>query len=309
MTRGRLAAGVLIAVALAAAILFLQAERTGGLVLQAEQPSSPFARSLEGTVPDGTFHNGRGDLVLGEALLDRFEYYLTTLGERTLDEVRVQIDRELDKELKPADASAAKQLFGRYVEFKAALATLKPTPTNESNPVAAVRRQQEQVRAIRAKHFTPLELATLFGERDRLDADALARIEIQRDSTLTPGQKQEQLAALDAQLPARIREGRAPDAKHHGLMEAEAAARARGASEADLFKLRAEWIGAGAAERLAAEDREEAAWRQRIHAYLTEKNRLMAQAGLAEADRQTQIQRLREQSFTAEERLRLGAYE
>lgn len=307
MTRGRIAAGALIAAALAAAILFFQADRSGEQPAALASPS--FARSLDGTVPDGAFHNGQGDLVLGEALLDRFEYYLTTLGERSLLEVRNQIDREFDKELKPADAAAAKHLFGRYLEFKRALAALRPVAAAESDPVAAVRRQQQELQAIRAKNFTPLELAALFGEGDRLDADALARIEIQRDPTLTPGQKQEQLAALDAQLPARIREGRAPDAKHHGLMEAEAAAKARGASEADLFKLRAEWLGAGAAERLAAEDREEAAWRQRIHAYLTEKNRLMAQAGLAEADRQTQIQRLREQAFNAEERLRLGAYE
>ncbi|MBK6907287.1 MAG: hypothetical protein IPH08_09415 [Rhodocyclaceae bacterium] len=86
----------------------------------------------------------------------------------------------------------------------------------------------------------------------------LKRLEIERNKSLSAAQRKAQLSELDARLPADVLAGRAPDAKHHGLADAEREARARNASDAELLALRTERVGAEAARQLAELDREEA---------------------------------------------------
>jgi len=76
--------------------------------------------------------------------------------------------------------------------------------------------------------------------------------------------------------------------------------RAAGAGEEDVFRVRAEAFGADAAQRLADVDREEAAWKRRIDAYLAERRGLRDEAEVAV---------LRSRMFSEDEQRRLGVYE
>ena len=160
-----------------------------------------------------------------------------------------------------------------------------------------------------SRFFSPAEVSALFGKNDLLEDDSFARMDILKNPNLSPAQKKAQMAELDARLPAAVREGRAPDAKHHSLVDAEREARARGATEAEMMQIRTEIVGAEVAQNLAAFDKEEAAWKQRVDVYLLERKRLLSFTGMAEADRQAEVNKLRERSFNEQERLRLGAFE
>jgi len=86
--------------------------------------------------------------------------------------------------------------------------------------------------------------------------------------------------------------------------------RAKGASDDDVFKMRAKELNPEAAARLAEVDREEAAWKGRINAYLTERSKLMKQyADGPAAEREAALSRLQQSKFSAEEIPRLVAYE
>lgn len=310
MSKRLVVVGVLIALTLGAAVaIYFKPAADPSPPPPAASDAAPFAKSLVGTAPDGAIGNGRGELVLNEGLIERFDYYLSTMGERSLAEIRAEIERAIDKDLNPAGAAEAKRLFGRYLDFRQAIAKLEPVKSDPADVVAAIRQQRENLIALRSRFFSPAEIAALFGANDLLDNDAFKRLEINKNPHLSAAQKKDQLAELDARLPAQVREGRAADAKHQTLVEAETQARIRGASDAELMRIRTEIVGAAAAERLAQEDREDAAWRRRIDAYLSEKAKIMAFAGMAEADRQAEVQRLRERQFNPQERLRLGAYE
>ena len=136
----------------------------------------------------------------------------------------------------------------------------------------------------------------------------LFRSDIEQDPALTDVQRRERLAALDARLPASVRADReAPLAVVH-LEEAAQQIRAQGGSEDDVYRMRAAATSPEAANRLAAVDREESAWKARIAAYQSQRSAVLAAPG-SDADRAAAMSDLRNRLFTPEEQRRLTAYE
>jgi lipase chaperone LimK len=264
-------------------------------------PARPFAPSLQGTQPDGAVHVTPDDGVVADAaLVELFDYYLSTVGERSPAAAQAEIERELDRTLRPAAAAAARRVLARYVAYRQAMAALQADPRLSGPGAAALRRRLAALRGLRAQYFDAREIAAMFGREDAANADALARMTIRDDRTLTAQQKQARLAALDAALPAEVRAAREAPLKIVHVEEAAQRLRAGGAGEDDVFRLRAEAFGADAAGRMADVDREEAAWKRRIDAYLAERRGLRDEA---------QIAALRNRMFSADEQRRLGAYE
>ena len=261
----------------------------------------PFAPSLQGTRPDGAVHVAPDDSVVADArLIELFDYYLSTVGEKSPAAVRAEIERELDRTLRPPAAAAAKRVLARYIAYRQALAGLHADRRLAGPDAAALKRRLNALRGLRAQYFSPREIAAIFGREDAASADALARMEIRDDRTLSAQQKQARLAALDAGLPADVRAAREAPLKIVRVQEEAERLRAGGAGEEDVFRLRAEAFGADAAQRLADVDQEEAAWKRRIDAYLAERRGLHDEVAVAA---------LRNRMFSEDEQRRLGAYE
>lgn len=268
-----------------------------------------FAASFFGTKPDGQFSLVGDHLQLNGRLLEFFDYYLAALGERSLPEIRKQIEIELDHNLPPLAAAEAKKILDQYLAYRAALVDIDQNRNAGTNVIDSLRQRLAAARDARSRHFSPQQIQALFGSQQLDEEQALARLEIQQDATLTAEQKASRLAQLDTQLtPEQRRQREAP--LQHALLEQEVLnARKNGASESQIYQLRAQKIGAEAAERLSTVDKEEAQWRSRIDTYLAEKNTLQNNAQLAPADREQAIQRLRAERFSEQEQLRLSAYE
>lgn len=122
------------------------------------------------------------------------------------------------------------------------------------------------------------------------------------------GDTDEERSALYAAQQAALRE--VPDAtmKVASVQEAAQKMRSQGASEDDIYRMRAAELSTEAAAQLAGMDREENAWKTRISAYLAERNRLL-NGNEAGAPHQDALQQLRDARFTAEEQKLLAAYE
>ena len=266
------------------------------------------ATSLAGTTPDAAATAAADQsLVLDPALIRRFDYWLTTVGERPIAAIRSDVERDLDASLGPRAARQAKDLFARYVQFKEALKAQRPAkPVGRS--VDILREGLRTMLALRATWFTDAESQALFGPQDAEASAALARMAIEQDPALTDAQRRDKLAALDARLPASVRAQReAPLAVVH-LEEAAQQIRAQGGSEDDVYRLRAAATSPEAANRLADLDRDEAAWKARIATYRSQRGALLATPG-SEADRTAAMSDLRNRLFTPEEQRRLAAYE
>lgn len=274
------------------------------------------SRSMQGTAPDGQLRvlgdsaaSGSG-LVVDVELRKFFDYHLSAVGEKSIAAIRAETEAELERRLPAAAAAHAKRLFGLYLAFKTALVDLEQRPELVGNGVAALRARLVGMQQLRAQYFDEREAQAMFGFDDAYDLDAISRLEISQDNTLTELQKQQALGALDAARSAELRDAHDAPLAVLRLEEATAKMRQSGASDDDIYRARAAAFDPQAAARLAELDRDEAAWKARIQTYLAARDQvLLAQAGQSEPLRLAALAALRTAQFTPDEQKRLAAYE
>lgn len=264
-----------------------------------------FVPSMAGTRPDGAVRaSADGRLEVNAELAYLFDYYLAGLGERPLEAIRTEIIRELERRLRPAPAAEAKRLLDAYLAYKRALVDVERGLPAQADPALRARQRLTAMQQLRATYFSNEEIAGLFSASDAYDIDAIARLEINSDDSLSEAQRKQKLAALDAALPQKVREEKEAPTQVLRLEEAVSAARARGADDNEVYRLRSAALFPAAAARLADVDREEADWQRRIAAYQAQRRELLQSAAPAAA-----LQQLRDSGFSADEQKRLPAYE
>jgi len=224
------------------ALYFSRDEATPAPPPMREPDSARFAfvPSMEGTRPDGDIKTQAADQLVVDAELGHlFDYYLAGLGEKDLDAIRTEIGRELDRRLKPGPARQAKQLLSSYLAYKQALAGIESTLAPSGDVARSARARLAAMRALRSAYFTPQQSAGLFGATDIADDDAVARLEVDVDKTLSAEQKQAKVAELDRRMPPALREEREAPAKIIRLEESVARLRAGGAGDNEVYSVRA----------------------------------------------------------------------
>ncbi|WP_268237232.1 lipase secretion chaperone [Undibacterium terreum] len=296
--------------ALSAAFFFItagmQKAETPVPVKDTEKNLFPFVRSLQGTATDGKLEaNANGDLIASAELRRMFDYYLSALGEKSLEAIRAEIEKELDRKLQPGAAASAKDLLGRYLAYKRELADVEKNSQLAGNSAASIRGRYAAMQIARGHFFSSAESQAMFGFDDAYDKDAVARLEISQDNNLSDAQKKAKLAALDAAMPPALREEKEAPFIVVKLEEKANVLRAQGGSEDDVYRMRAATVSPEAAARLAEVDREDAEWKNRISAYQAARRQILGSGG----DNSLAIQQLRDRQFTASEQKRLAAYE
>lgn len=300
--------GLLAAAAGGAAMLMLaRAEREPAQLKPSDPNYFAFVRSMEGTRPDGDIRQDAADQLVVNAELGRlFDYYLAGLGEQTLAAIQAEIGRELERRLRPTAAAQAKVLLEHYLQYKRALVEVERSMQPSADAAASARARLDAMQRLRRDYFSEAEIVGLFSDNDAYDSAAIARMEINADKSLTPEQRKARLAALEARLPASVREDREAPTRVLRLEEAVQQARANGADDNEVYRMRASAYSPAAAARFADLDREEADWKRRIAAYQSQRKQLMSGAGVPSPEA---LQQLRDEGFSPDEQKRLGAYE
>jgi lipase chaperone LimK len=266
-----------------------------------------FVKSMDGTISDGEIKQDSEVLIVDAALRRFFEYYLSATGEKSLSEIRLKIESELDRTLSRKAATEAKEILSRFIAFKQELVTLEKNSDMKGNTGNKPRQRFVQMQQLRSRFFSQQENQALFGSDDAYDLDALARLDISEDPRLSDTQKNNKFLALDAAMPAALRVEKEAPYKLIRLEENVVKMRLNGASEDDIYRMRAMDTTPEAAARLASLDREELDWKSRISAYVKQRESL--QDASSEQDRLAAIQQIRDQLFSQAEQKRLPAYE
>ena len=319
LSRTRVSLGLLGLALMAAGLVIWQgqASETAPVVDAAERTSSAFVRSMQDTVPDGDLRALQGrpqhgpTAPLAYAELKRlFDYYLSAVGEQSIEGITQQISSELERRLPADQAREAKRLLALYLEFKRELVVLEQKPELAGSGVQAIRRRLMAMQDLRSGFFSTQETQGMFGFDDAYDMDAVARLEISQNPALSDAQKKEQLAAIDAAMPAALRNEREESRVVVRIEQMAETMRAKGANDDEVYRMRARELDPQAASRLAEVDREEQAWKSRIAIYLNERSKLLqVHADAPDSQRQLALTQLQQSQFTPEERRRLAAYE
>lgn len=269
--------------------------------------------SLKGTSIDGLYPvDENGNLLLSGSIKHRFEYFLSTMGEFSLEQVQQMIRDDIESNLQEPARSQALQLFEDYVGYKYALADLEQSlqaPQDyEINDIERMRFQLQQLRDKRREYFSQEAVDAFFGFDELYDDFMLNRLEIQASSQLSPAEKAAQIQSLEQNLPEQVRSMRDETQRISQVFEITQEMRNEGVSEEEIFERNSQEFGQEAAERLRVLDSKRQAFQQKVDRYMAEQKSIVEDEALTEADKQIKLDELLT-SFDADERRRLKAFQ
>ncbi|MDP2227739.1 MAG: lipase secretion chaperone [Moraxellaceae bacterium] len=269
-------------------------------------------RSLQGTEVDGELEvDAQGRLKITHGIRRVFDYFLSAVGEEPMASIIARLRAYIRHQLPAGAAAEAERILDGYLAYKQGLEGLQARvqQSDGSLDIAAVRRQMQEVQALRTQYLAADVIAAFFGDDDLYDRYTLSRLDILQNKTLTTAQRAQQLAALEQQLPPALQESLTAINQYQNLQALTDEWKQRGGSPAELRQLRESLVGAEATDRLETLDRERGAWDQRMSGWLAERAAILGNRNLSETDRQHQMAAARAQRFSADEQSRVQSLE
>jgi lipase chaperone LimK len=268
--------------------------------------------SLDGTEVDGEIIiDDQRNLVVTRRLRDLFDYFLSAIGEEDLATISQRVDSYIRHRVPEPAQSQAIRLFHQYLGYRDAVGQIQEAggkALDQINP-DDIEKQKTAEQQVRRRFFNANEIQAFFGDSDAFDQYQLRVLRIQQNNGLSEVEKARQLAELNAQLPQTMQDDMKTALQYQQLQSMTEAMNSRQASAAELHNMRTNLVGADATARLEALDQTRAAFEQRVNAYLAQRQQVLSQTNLNDTQQQQQIAALRQQGFTAQEQLRLPAFE
>ncbi len=279
--------------------LQLDADRARALALIS------FPASLEGTDVDGALElDARGHFIANKNALRLFEYFFTALGEEPTEVILARIGLQIDA-LPPEAAAEAYAFLQQFLDYRAGASEMMLT----GGEAADFKEAFERVSKLRSEAFGEELAHELFADEERYAQSAFERWEVVRDPDLSEAEKWDRVMEIEAELNpqqrSRIIDSLAPaeTARIASLMREE------GASDQDVWQLRADALGEEAAWRLADLDEKHKVWNERVAAYNEESEAIKSDPRLSEFEKASLVNELRTTYFDSTEQLRVQALE
>ena len=241
--------------------------------------------------------DGPADPLLVHGLRDTLEALLMEAGDASDPAtLKQRLAALINQHFPAALATRALSLAERYVDYRVALGSLR-APQDLTDP-RALRDALEARHKVRLQFFDDAEYDALFAREADLDRYTLARLEIERNTQLSPEQRAQALQAADNELSAERRAERSAATEHMAAAAQTAAFNASNADERTRYAARSAQYGPAAAQAMAQLDRDELHWFLRLDQY----SQARAQQGEGPG-----LQQLRQQLFSPEEQQRIDA--
>ncbi|MCG8673010.1 MAG: hypothetical protein MI867_26685 [Pseudomonadales bacterium] len=274
-----------------------------------ESEYGPLPASLEGTqIPFDLMVDENGNLIVNQSLRRFFDYFFTLDGEEPLERILARIKELITKHLPASAQQRALEILDQYVSLKKQeleLAKQIDADFKASGERPGFADLKQEIRSLRASNLDAEVYDAFFGEEDGRDDYTMARLEIQRDTSLSDEERKEALKAIEQYLPENDRKYLEEEREIQNVYESVDFAKQQGASEAEIFHIRSQAFGAEAAERYAEADKELASWDARVATYREQRQQILDSEGLSESDKEAEIQALREQHFEGTELKRI----
>jgi lipase chaperone LimK len=267
--------------------------------------------SLHDTEVDGGFElDADGNLIITNRIRQLFDYFLSTQGEEPLPTIVQRLRAYIHNTLSGDAAAEAEQLLEDYIGYLDDVAALdSPVTPGQTIDPAQLRAQKEQLAAIRASRFDAIANEAFFAEEEAYDHYTLSRLEVMQDENLSADERASRLAALESQLPPAWQESLRDVTRYQDLQALTQQWQESDGNPANLQRMRENLLGQEAAERLAMLDQERAEWQQRMDSWLREREAILSNPGISEADKEKQIDTARARLFNEQEQIRVRSLE
>jgi|GEM_PF-422209 len=269
----------------------------------ASAPSS--GDSLRDTEVDGALRlDARGQPLPDRELRRLFDYFLARSGEQSPEAIRSALLGYLQNQsqapgLRPEALATVLAWFDAYVALEHDSISIAQ---RETEPAAAMAR----VRSLRRERLGQVLADNWYAQEERDYDRADARRKLWADRSLDPATRERRLAELDADLDPQQRELQAQSAQLDVAMQQSREFERNRTDAGTRFAEREALYGHEAAQRLADLDQRKARWNDRVRSYAAQRQRVLADVDLSDAQRQQRLSGLM-QGFDPNERRRVDA--
>lgn len=266
--------------------------------------------SLKGTEIDCPIQvDANGNLVLTVGIRSCFDYFFSSLGEKTETELIADIRQYLSATLPASAAKYAAYLLEQYVGYMHTLQNAKPSGNFKTADVEELEKIINQMNKIQQQFFNAKEIEALFGNERNLNKFNIEQLRIHANKNLSTQQKAMELAKLIDQLPPTLADGVRVSMQFSELQQLTQEIKDKGGSPQELRSMRESLLGPEAADRLEKVDQEEAVWQSQVNNYLIKRDQIL-KSEMTDLNKQQAINQLRTSSFQSkEELLRAQSYE
>lgn len=192
------------------------------------------------------------------------------------------------------------EILEDYLAYRGALEAMLQDAGEESVPLG-VEQAFERIYSLRREYLGKDVAEGFFGEEEAALQAMLARKRILESDALGEEERERALEAIEQSRPPEIREVREQAVSVVNVRRQVEALREQGASDEEIFAVRAAQFGVEAAERLAKLDRDRQEWEQRLSLYRDQKALLEARTDLTLEAREQAIEALRREHFNENE--------
>jgi|GEM_PF-5951717 len=262
----------------------------------------PLPEYMSGADVDVYFEfDANGQLATNIGLMYLFEYYFSLLEEAPLDHVFIRVAHFLKSNLSNENALTAWDAFEQYIAY---LEKLEQSSVDYIGGEMSRREYLDFVKSIRQEALSPNIYEGFFLEEEQYDEFSISRAEILKSESLSQEEKQLQIKELEQSIPADMLSRLQKAEKISTVMELTTEMRASGADENEIHWVNEQAFGAEAADRLSELNIRRKNWDDKYEQYRTQLTAINNSAQ-AEVDKQREIESLREQYFTPNQRKRV----
>jgi len=274
------------------------------------EPASHDANSLQGLdISFPLMVNEQDQLVINDALVELIEWYLSSLGEASIDDVIAHIHQAFSQSLPETAQVQAKIFLEQYLSYKQELAdvqTYLSEVQDGSSRIEQLRLKKAKLADIRAKYFAGYDYEVLFAESDQYDEFLMHHLTIAEDETLTPEEKIARQKENEQRLPESLLAVRQNSTKFSDVSLTVDELRTQGATDGDVYEYRRARLGEEAAQSLAELDTKRNAWQSRVTQFEKNKSEILA-SGLSRDDQRSELDRILARDFSEIEMIRVRA--
>ena len=268
-----------------------------------DTPANPeLPASLAGSEFDGSVElDANGQLRITPSLRRLFDYALSSVGERSIAEIRALLSAQLDTLTSADGKRQAMAAFERYLRYLQSVDQMAAT-------LAAMPLQQrlDAMMELRRQQLGSDMADAFFADEEAYQRFTLERRALAENTALSADERAARERELLSNLPESVRDPYVAQLRTDADL-ADSAAIDTLASDADeRHRLRSERFGEEAAARMELLDRERAAWDARVDAYRAERTRVQS---LDAAARQAALDAWLQRNFDEAEQRRIRSLE
>jgi len=272
---------------------------------------------LGSTIPLALDVNEAGDLVINKKIQHLFDFYLSAMGEESLDIIVARIKQALTSQLVDPALTQSISILTGYLQYLNEITAIKQLFEQGIDPATAgeyaldnVIQVRDMVLDARTTYLDLDVIAAFFGQADEYETYMLSVASINKNSELSAVEKQSAKAELDTTAPAWLLEQQRNANQLNNYREHYATLQAQGASQTELQDFTQQSFSPEVADRLAALDEKRQQWQVKLDEYKEQLALITTSGTYNDNDseqQQLEITQLREVYFTPQEIKRVRA--